>query len=859
MSHRTSIDSIPNDSDSQEMILSDEIDDDADDGDQCLAKNVMKMEKKAKQLARGQSSIDQTKITQIDSKQNQSIYHSDERLDKLSSVDDKMINENFEKINEIISSPARMNILESESELHTDKQSEIDKTKKHIEISEITHAGFTGTIAREEIQMDKTDTEYDVDEFVAINGEILEISSEGKLEGDDSVVISEIYSVDQAKEIPATEEKLTEFITDDSIPVSKNSASAEKLCSVGAIEEDVRYTEIEFSDDQECRNDFTELNKAEYSVDQGTEDCNVERLSELPELISTPIRKMSESPELVPTSITKTNNESFELPKSESSFEQLDDPVENEQQITADTEHLSEKIEIATKNNELESMKDVFQVEQFPEFLIDKQLKYQETTTATENKIIDKNFDTKIQQCDTDIDDHLNFNNKHQSDEKPESFIISSESSTLISDIPVNDTSSLIENSHSRIQDEITENMALQEQTKRILHEMEISGVERTAGIEPERSGIQDILQTESKTSKSPESITQQTIKSFDNKVIEASNTETILLDKPEIITASAKRKLPESILLNPENLIIDGLTNNFEPVISGMQDAQPFILTSLETIKHETDDQINTFTLNRSITDTDHSFENNHSTENVISDKSIDKMNGTEMESDLSECNENSLISTIPRSDISSIELNALEENSMISRQVISECSREEIEKNEILAEENDNVIISDIIISDKEEKKLSSKLFEPKDFEKISNTINSRCNEGIPKIVVCSDETTISDFDNMRKMITMQTDNEAIKQSMIIEKDNAKMMDPEYSGISTNEPEKVNEMKQSMREQLNEFLEQYMNDIIQNIAELTDERIAKRKISKDEIEKIAKTESVVPECIPEYGTQFT
>ncbi|VIO89928.1 Salivary glue protein Sgs-3 precursor, putative [Brugia malayi] len=854
MSHRTSIDSIPNDSDSQEMILSDEIDDDAAaDDDQCLAKIGMKMEKKTKQLARGQSSIDQRKITQIDSKQNQSIYHSDERLDKLSSVDDKMIDENFEKINEIISSPARMNILESKSELQTDKQSEIDNTKKHIEIPEITHAVFTETIAREEIQMDKTDTEYDVDEFVAINGEILEISSEGKLEGDDSVVISEIYSVDQAKEIPATEEKLTEFVTDDSIPVSKNSASAEKLCSVGAIE-DVCYTEIEFSDDQECRNDFTELNKTEYSVDQGTEDCNVERLSKLPELISTPVRKMSESPELMPTSITETNNESFELPKSESSFEQLDDPVENEQQITADAEHLGEKIEIATKNNELESVKDLFQVEQFPEFLIDKQLKYQETTTATENKIIDKNFDAKIQQCDTDIDDHLNFNNKHQSDEKPESFIVSSESSTLISDIPVNDTSSLIEKSHSRIQDEITENMTLQEQTKRLLHEMEISEVEGTAGIEPERGGIQGILQTESEASKSPESITQQSIKSFDNKITEASNTETIVLAKPEMITTPVKGKLPESILLNPENLIIDGLTNKFEPVISGMQDVQPFILTSLETIKHETDDQINTFTLNRSITDTDHSFENNYSTENVISDKSIDKMNGTEMESDLSECIENSLISTIPRSDVSSIELNALEENSMISRQVISECSREEIEKNEILAEENDNVIISD-----KEEKKLSSKLFAPKDFEKISNTINSRCNEGIPKIVVCSDETTISDLDNMRKMITMQTDNEAIKQSMIIEKDNAKMMDPEYSGISTNEPEKVNEMKQSMKEQLNDFLEQYMNDIIQNIAELTDERIEKRKISKDEIEKIAKTESVVPECIPECGTQFT
>ncbi|VDM10430.1 unnamed protein product [Wuchereria bancrofti] len=852
----SSTDSIPNESDSQEMILSNEEIDD----EQCLAKNGMKMENKSKRLSRGQSSTDEREIVQ----QNQR-YQSEEMLDEpltdeLKHVEDKMIAGNFEKTDEIISSPTKMRMLEVEegTEFPENKQSEIGNTEICVETPELTLSGNNTETTNQEVPLDKTDTEYDVDEFVAINGEILEISPEGKLEGHDSVVISEIYSVDPVKEVPV--------VTEDSIPVSKDSASfavsAEKLCAIETVE-GVCYTEIEFSDEQEIRNDFTELKKTEYLAEQNTEDCNIERLSKLPELMSTPIRKTSESPELMPMSVlqtSETNNESFELPKSESSFEQLNDSMENEQQISANTgEHLSEKIEIATKNDELESVKDIFQVEQLPEFSIDKHLKYQETTMTTESKIIDENFETKIQQSDdSDVDD-LNFNNKHHIDEK-------SDLSTSVSYVPVNDDDiSSIENSHSRIPEEITENMELQQQTKMASHEMEVSGVEATTGIQLEKNGIQevnDVLQTEkTEASKSTESITQQFMKSLehdddDDTVIEKSKTETVLLAKqeiPEMITASVKGELPEAILLNPENLIIDGLTNNYEPVISGMQEVQSFILTPLETMKHESDGQINTLNnLNTTTTttDTNHLFEKKLSTENLIIDKSGDKINSTEMESDLSESIENSLISNIPRlSNLSSIELNA------------SECSREEIEKNEILADNDD--------ISGEE---LSSELLARENFDEINNTIKSNFNEGIPKIVVCSDEMIISDVENVEKLM-MQADKQ---QSMIVEKANDEILDKQ-SGISENEavinsvrnivPEEVNETKQSMRGQINEFLEQYMNDIIQNIAELADERIeTSSKISNDEVEKV-KIQQIdkpddtmsIPECIPESTTQFS
>uniref|UniRef100_A0AAF5PMX2 Uncharacterized protein n=1 Tax=Wuchereria bancrofti TaxID=6293 RepID=A0AAF5PMX2_WUCBA len=852
----SSTDSIPNESDSQEMILSNEEIDD----DQCLAKNGMKMENKSKRLSRGQSSTDEREIVQ----QNQR-YQSEEMLDEpltdeLKHVEDKMIAGNFEKTDEIISSPTKMRMLEVEegTEFPENKQSEIGNTEICVETPELTLSGNNTETTNQEVPLDKTDTEYDVDEFVAINGEILEISPEGKLEGHDSVVISEIYSVDPVKEVPV--------VTEDSIPVSKDSASfavsAEKLCAIETVE-GVCYTEIEFSDEQEIRNDFTELKKTEYLAEQNTEDCNIERLSKLPELMSTPIRKTSESPELMPMSVlqtSETNNESFELPKSESSFEQLNDSMENEQQISANTgEHLSEKIEIATKNDELESVKDIFQVEQLPEFSIDKHLKYQETTMTTESKIIDENFETKIQQSDdSDVDD-LNFNNKHHIDEK-------SDLSTSVSYVPVNDDDiSSIENSHSRIPEEITENMELQQQTKMASHEMEVSGVEATTGIQLEKNGIQevnDVLQTEkTEASKSTESITQQFMKSLehdddDDTVIEKSKTETVLLAKqeiPEMITASVKGELPEAILLNPENLIIDGLTNNYEPVISGMQEVQSFILTPLETMKHESDGQINTLNnLNTTTTttDTNHLFEKKLSTENLIIDKSGDKINSTEMESDLSESIENSLISNIPRlSNLSSIELNA------------SECSREEIEKNEILADNDD--------ISGEE---LSSELLARENFDEINNTIKSNFNEGIPKIVVCSDEMIISDVENVEKLM-MHADKQ---QSMIVEKANDEILDKQ-SGISENEavinsvrnivPEEVNETKQSMRGQINEFLEQYMNDIIQNIAELADERIeTSSKISNDEVEKV-KIQQIdkpddtmsIPECIPESTTQFS
>ncbi|EJW81583.1 hypothetical protein WUBG_07508 [Wuchereria bancrofti] len=781
----SSTDSIPNESDSQEMILSNEEIDD----DQCLAKNGMKMENKSKRLSRGQSSTDEREIVQ----QNQR-YQSEEMLDEpltdeLKHVEDKMIAGNFEKTDEIISSPTKMRMLEVEegTEFPENKQSEIGNTEICVETPELTLSGNNTETTNQEVPLDKTDTEYDVDEFVAINGEILEISPEGKLEGHDSVVISEIYSVDPVKEVPV--------VTEDSIPVSKDSASfavsAEKLCAIETVEE----------------------------------DCNIERLSKLPELMSTPIRKTSESPELMPMSVlqtSETNNESFELPKSESSFEQLNDSMENEQQISANTgEHLSEKIEIATKNDELESVKDIFQVEQLPEFSIDKHLKYQETTMTTESKIIDENFETKIQQSDdSDVDD-LNFNNKHHIDEK-------SDLSTSVSYVP---------------------------QTKMASHEMEVSGVEATTGIQLEKNGIQevnDVLQTEkTEASKSTESITQQFMKS-----LEHDDDDDTVIEKqeiPEMITASVKGELPEAILLNPENLIIDGLTNNYEPVISGMQEVQSFILTPLETMKHESDGQINTLNnLNTTTTttDTNHLFEKKLSTENLIIDKSGDKINSTEMESDLSESIENSLISNIPRlSNLSSIELNA------------SECSREEIEKNEILADNDD--------ISGEE---LSSELLARENFDEINNTIKSNFNEGIPKIVVCSDEMIISDVENVEKLM-MHADKQ---QSMIVEKANDEILDKQ-SGISENEavinsvrnivPEEVNETKQSMRGQINEFLEQYMNDIIQNIAELADERIeTSSKISNDEVEKV-KIQQIdkpddtmsIPECIPESTTQFS
>ncbi|EFO27728.2 hypothetical protein LOAG_00759 [Loa loa] len=804
VSCETSFDSLQNETDSQEMILSEEIDE-----DQSLAGNGMETENKPERLLTSESSTDERETVQIDNQQDR-LHQLKETFRRLSTEELKLVEEKmageFEKTDEIISSPTAVLVAE-------DKLSEISNADISVKEPEITPTG-DNTFLYTETENRKVSNaiECDVNEFVAINGKILEVSPQGKLEGQDSVVISEIYSVDPKEGIPATEKNLAEVV-ENRTTVGKSllssAVSPGKLISVEEPEGGVCHTEIEYSGGQEFSNHQVGLMKIKSEVNQDPGEHDIERLSKFPKPIL-----VSE------TSVTK--DDSLELPRLEISFEQLQDSMGNEQKISGD-EHLSEKTEItssATGMEELESAKDAFQLGKFPDCFVDKQLKYQEKNVPEENKVTDGSLAIKIQQPDAKNSiDGLESNDKCHTDEKPESF-------ASVFDVSVNDTSS-VENSDSKINEEIFQNMELQWKMKEVSEGIEVSEAEARAEIEITNNTnekVNDVLQTESEEPESSGdvSVTHIYVKRSEHNdtLVDESKTKTVLGTKPATpeIIAAGKERLPEIILLNPENLVIEGLTDNSEPVISGTQESQPFILASLETMKQESDGQANALTsstLNTITSGADHFSGKEYRSKEK---ESSDKLNSTKVESEISESTEDSLLSNVLRSE------------------------------------------------------QLPSEAFARESSEAVIVAGKSKCCEEIPKIVVCNDETTEPDTETIDHFQmeaiaeTLDQQEQLLEKTKEIEESEISKGEEVMTSMGNDAPEEVSDGTHSIRRQLNEFLEQYMHDMIQNVAQLAGERIETSKTSEKETEEVAiqKTSESqrivsVPECISEFPSQFS
>uniref|UniRef100_A0A1I7VWA4 Serine/arginine repetitive matrix protein 2 n=1 Tax=Loa loa TaxID=7209 RepID=A0A1I7VWA4_LOALO len=857
VSCETSFDSLQNETDSQEMILSEEIDE-----DQSLAGNGMETENKPERLLTSESSTDERETVQIDNQQDR-LHQLKETFRRLSTEELKLVEEKmageFEKTDEIISSPTAVLVAE-------DKLSEISNADISVKEPEITPTG-DNTFLYTETENRKVSNaiECDVNEFVAINGKILEVSPQGKLEGQDSVVISEIYSVDPKEGIPATEKNLAEVV-ENRTTVGKSllssAVSPGKLISVEEPEGGVCHTEIEYSGGQEFSNHQVGLMKIKSEVNQDPGEHDIERLSKFPKPIL-----VSE------TSVTK--DDSLELPRLEISFEQLQDSMGNEQKISGD-EHLSEKTEItssATGMEELESAKDAFQLGKFPDCFVDKQLKYQEKNVPEENKVTDGSLAIKIQQPDAKNSiDGLESNDKCHTDEKPESF-------ASVFDVSVNDTSS-VENSDSKINEEIFQNMELQWKMKEVSEGIEVSEAEARAEIEITNNTnekVNDVLQTESEEPESSGdvSVTHIYVKRSEHNdtLVDESKTKTVLGTKPATpeIIAAGKERLPEIILLNPENLVIEGLTDNSEPVISGTQESQPFILASLETMKQESDGQANALTsstLNTITSGADHFSGKEYRSKEK---ESSDKLNSTKVESEISESTEDSLLSNVLRSGITSVEIDAeatFEEKSPDPIRAIPEYitddeleRKKEVERNEILLEMDCTT-----------PEQLPSEAFARESSEAVIVAGKSKCCEEIPKIVVCNDETTEPDTETIDHFQmeaiaeTLDQQEQLLEKTKEIEESEISKGEEVMTSMGNDAPEEVSDGTHSIRRQLNEFLEQYMHDMIQNVAQLAGERIETSKTSEKETEEVAiqKTSESqrivsVPECISEFPSQFS
>lgn len=896
MSHEASTDSFPNETDSHGMISPKEIEE-----DQRLAGNVIETENKSERLFTGENLIAEKGIVQIDNQQDQN--QSEEMFEEspneaLKLVEDKMTIGEFEKPGEIIPPPIEMLTSEAEEPIFPeDKLPEMNGVEIPVKEPEIMPAD-NNTFSYTEIEManqkvPSNETGWDVNEFTVTNGETLEISPDGKLKGHDPVVLPEIYLTDSKEEILATEKNLAEAMDD---PISSDEGLVsfaifpEKVNSVEKLESNVSYTEIEFSDGEQ------EVLKTESAADQSEEEHAIERSSKSPEAI------------LVPDSETSvTNDESLKLPKSEISFEQLKDSFENEQEMS-NAGDLNERMEIVngiTERDELESAKDVFQMEKLPACLVSEQLKYQEKI-GTENKVIDGVLKAKIQQPVADVDDlESDSKSQTQTEENPESIV-------SVFDVSMNDAP-LIENSHSKVNEEIIGSMELQQEKKEVPEatlEVEVLEAEARAGMEITNNGFQkvnDVLQAESET---PESETEsvgrdsviqqfsQCMKSSVHDYAPVEENKTVVQETtPETgeMIAAEKKELPEVILLNPENLIIEGLTNNSEPVITGM-----FILTPSERMKQELDGQINALissTLDTMMADANHLLEKECDTEemeNLVRDKSTDELNSMKVDFESSEGTGFSFVSNIPRSDITSIESNSeltSEEKSGNSVADIPERNTEEMERRIEAVEEmerrievdEENEILPEAHYASREQ--LPSETCTHEYLEQITVAGKSKYSEEIPKIVVCSDETTVSDEENVEKL-TIQSDAETVElQEQFQTEANAETLDQqklllertkdlEQTEISKSEevitsvgngvPKEIDDGKQLMRGQLNEFLQQYMHDMVQNVAQSAENRSKTSEASeeeeeKDEIQKIDNSVVSVPECILEFPDQIS
>ncbi|KAL3990404.1 hypothetical protein ACH3XW_31640 [Acanthocheilonema viteae] len=732
--------------------------------------------------------------------------------------------------------------------LPDDKLPAMSDAEMVIKASELMPTGDNTTFSHTEItdrEIISNETECDMNEFVAVNGGILKVSHEGKLKGYDSVAITEICSADLTEEIPAPEKNLEETVKDPN-PIDeglKSSAVFPEECnSADELESAICYTKMDLSNDEQ---EASQIAKAESAIDQESSRHITEGLSKLPESI----------PE---TSVI--NDESLELPKSEISFKQLEDSVENEQELSK-AEHLSERNEIESdmvKKEEMESEEGAFQVEKVPDFSIDEQLKYEEKNIS----VIDESLEEKIQQLDVGTVG-LESISKPGTDDKSESLFTS-------------DTA-LIEHSYPKIKKNVIESAELQEEKKEEPEPEEwsrakISKSRAAAEItNNEVEKVNDILQIEPETLElvGSDSITQpllQYMKSSVDDDVLAEESKTIAQEtqsETDEMLIVEKEKLPKAVLLNPENLIIDGLTNNLEPVIIDIQESQPFILTSLK--KRESDSHesaVTSKTLDTMFSDANVLAEKDCSTEEKLN-KSIDELNSTKVESNSLENTVGLLVSDILRSNITPAESNS---------DVISEERKEAIEENEALSE-----------VHYAFRELLPSEAAVCENLEKITVMGEFKCDERIPKIVVCSDEAAISNIESMENLV-VQSDVETDEQYQMeanaetLHQQNSpreQIRDMEQSDISKNEemitsgrnyaPEESGRNK-PMRGHLNEFLQQYMHEMTQNVTQLTEEGTKTSEASEEDVEKVevqkideSQHQISTPECIPEFTDQIS
>lgn len=786
-SHETSIDSIPNEINSDEMLLPGEINE-----NQRLAGNKIETESKLRRLLTCESSTAESEIIQIGKRSQLEEMFAGFPVERSSRVEDQI----NEKCDEFISSPTAALTFEVEKlTLSEHKLSEISNAGMLTKIPETMPANnfFSDNemMSREAVL---NETECDKNEFVAINGKILELSPERKLKGYDSAEVAEIYPADSKEEILVAE-KSSEEIVEEPNPIGKGMSSlvsSENLNSVDELESTICYTETEFPDNErEIPTHFTQAMKLESATDQATTEHTIERLSELAEsiLVSVPETSM-------------INDESLELSKSEISLEQLEDLIKNAQELS-NTEYLNNKIEIVNsvikkEEQEPEKGKGSFQVKKVPDYFIDEKLKYDGKNTAAENSVVNGSLGKRVQQPDNDTI------SKYKTEEK------SKYSS---------DDASLTGNSYSKIKEEITENTELQQENYKEREEWlgeEIPEIKSETEGEITNIGLQnDILQIKSESksevseSAAHDSLTQQLLHYVKNSVLDDALLEaskTIVKEtEPEIgeMVAVGKESLSEAILLSPENLIIEGLASNSEPVIVGIQESQPFILTPLE--KQESDVQANALTLDTMSSNANDLFEKDRRTEEV-SNKSTDEFNSAKMEFNSFERIIDSLVSDILKSDITWVESN-------------SEVTlKEKFENPAVSIPANNNTEEIEIRTV------LPSEAVMHENLEKTTVAGKFKYGEGIPKIVVCSDTEIVEQYQmDANQQIPSQEEIEDIEQSEIFRNKEV------ISSLRNDASEELDKDKPSVRGYLNEFSQQDTHDVIQNPSARVSEEVTK------------------------------
>ncbi|MCP9265025.1 hypothetical protein DINM_020205 [Dirofilaria immitis] len=640
MSRDTTIDSIRNETDSLEVVLSEEIDE--DDGN--LAKSWMKTDNKSEELLTGENATSYEGVMQNDHQKN----HRDElakTFEKLSTEElkfeeNKMTVGKFERTD---SSPT-MNLETEKLMLPDDKLPEIIDTE--ITVKEVEKASEDNITSLQiettnGIEITPKTTDWDVNEFAAINGKIPEIPPAEKLKIEDSIMTSEIYSIDQNKE----EKNVVEAVEDIN-PVAKDSeslaVSPEKISSVEKLENAESCTKIEFSNgEQEISNHFMESAKVNSEADQDVEKHITEGLPK--------------SPRQSATETTKTN--------------------------------LQKEIQ------ELESAEDGFHIENFPDYSVNEQFKYQEKDIAMENNVIEENFpQAKAKQLDADVNG-LEVNEELQTKQKSESLL----------DVSMNDES-LTENYFSKADEEIIENAEFERKRK------------KCRKYDEEVQKVKNILQTQleaASVSAGNDSFSEQF-----SQCMKSSKFDDKLNEKNE------------------------------------MTDTQPLISAPLETTKQESDGQVNDFisdTVDTMASNYNHLSEKEYPVEekdNLILDKSIDELNSAKIDPESYEDIEDTAASSILRSDMISAESNpevAAESNPEVAFEkepedhapIISGRNLEEVEMGKQAIEENEMLEANYA-----REQQLSESLLR-ENMEKVDIAENSKCDEGIPKILVCSNGT--------------------------------------------------------------------------------------------------------------------